>query len=106
MITALRSSRTRASSSTVDREVLRIRDGLIPEYASLVYRGFWFAPEREMPHFGAVFMAIPALAAVDLERLVGTDLVSASGKFSITVDGNEVYVPEGTNLVKAAKKEI
>ncbi|MBW1904739.1 MAG: argininosuccinate synthase [Deltaproteobacteria bacterium] len=32
----------------VDREVLRIRDGLIPEYASLVYRGFWFAPEREM----------------------------------------------------------
>lgn len=34
-------------SITVDREVLRIRDGLIPEYASLVYRGFWFAPERE-----------------------------------------------------------
>ncbi|MDH3844640.1 MAG: argininosuccinate synthase, partial [Myxococcales bacterium] len=35
-------------SITVDREVLRIRDSLIPEYASLVYRGFWFAPEREM----------------------------------------------------------
>ncbi len=34
-------------SLTLDREVLRIRDGLIPEYASLVYRGFWFAPERE-----------------------------------------------------------
>jgi len=33
---------------TTDREVLRIRDGLIAEYASLVYRGFWFAPEREM----------------------------------------------------------
>ncbi|MCA9602964.1 MAG: argininosuccinate synthase, partial [Myxococcales bacterium] len=35
-------------SLTMDREVMRIRDGLIPEYASLVYRGFWFAPEREM----------------------------------------------------------
>ncbi len=34
-------------SITMDREVCRIRDGLIPEYASLIYRGFWFAPERE-----------------------------------------------------------
>jgi len=33
---------------TMDREVLRIRDGLIAEYASLVYRGFWFTPEREV----------------------------------------------------------
>jgi argininosuccinate synthase len=32
----------------MDREVMRIRDGLIPEYATLVYRGFWFSPEREM----------------------------------------------------------
>lgn len=35
-------------SITLDREVMRIRDSLIPEYASLVYRGFWFSPEREM----------------------------------------------------------
>jgi hypothetical protein len=33
-------------------------------------------------------LAIPAVAAVDLEGLVGTDLVSASGRFSIAVDGN------------------
>ena len=33
---------------TLDREVMRIRDGLVPEYATLVYRGFWYAPEREM----------------------------------------------------------
>ncbi len=32
---------------TLDREVGRIRDGLIPKYAELVYYGFWFAPERE-----------------------------------------------------------
>jgi argininosuccinate synthase len=35
-------------SITLDREQIRIRDGLIPEYATLVYRGFWFSPEREM----------------------------------------------------------
>ncbi len=35
-------------SITLDREVMRIRDSLVPEYASLVYRGFWFSPEREM----------------------------------------------------------
>ena len=46
--TILQRAHRAVESITVDREVLRIRDGLIPEYASLVYRGFWFAPEREM----------------------------------------------------------
>lgn len=35
-------------SITMDREVMHLRDSLIPKYASLVYNGFWFAPEREM----------------------------------------------------------
>jgi argininosuccinate synthase len=33
-------------SMTLDREVLRDRDALMPRYAQLVYNGFWFAPER------------------------------------------------------------
>ena len=32
---------------TLDREVVHLRDSLIPKYAQLVYNGFWFAPERE-----------------------------------------------------------
>lgn len=32
---------------TMDREVMHIRDSLIPKYSELVYNGFWFAPERE-----------------------------------------------------------
>jgi argininosuccinate synthase len=32
---------------TMDRELLRLRDDLVPRYAALVYNGFWFAPERE-----------------------------------------------------------
>ena len=35
-------------SITMDREVMHIRDSLVPKYAQLIYNGFWFAPEREM----------------------------------------------------------
>jgi argininosuccinate synthase len=33
-------------SLTMDREVMHLRDSLIPKYSTLVYNGFWFAPER------------------------------------------------------------
>jgi argininosuccinate synthase len=33
---------------TMDREVMHLRDSLIPKYAELIYNGYWFAPEREM----------------------------------------------------------
>jgi argininosuccinate synthase len=46
--TVLHRAHRALESITMDREVMRVRDGLIPEYASLVYRGFWFAPEREL----------------------------------------------------------
>ena len=32
---------------TMDREVMHLRDSLIPKYSALVYNGFWFSPERE-----------------------------------------------------------
>ena len=35
-------------SITMDRDVLHLRDSLIPRYAELVYYGYWFAPERVM----------------------------------------------------------
>lgn len=31
---------------TMDREVMQLRDSLIPRYSQLVYNGFWFSPER------------------------------------------------------------
>ncbi len=34
-------------SITLDREVMHLRDELIPRYAEIVYNGFWFSPERE-----------------------------------------------------------
>jgi len=32
---------------TLDREVMHLRDTLMPRYAEMVYYGFWYAPERE-----------------------------------------------------------
>jgi len=35
-------------SITLDRGSMHLKDELMPRYASLIYNGFWFAPEREM----------------------------------------------------------
>jgi len=35
------------ASLTMDREAMRMRDSVAVEYATLIYRGFWFSPERE-----------------------------------------------------------
>ena len=35
-------------SRTLDREVLHLRESLIPRYAEMIYYGYWNAPEREM----------------------------------------------------------
>ncbi|XCN74842.1 MAG: argininosuccinate synthase [Candidatus Electrothrix aestuarii] len=46
--TILREAHRDLETITLDREVLRIRDSLIPEYAKLIYNGFWFSPEMEI----------------------------------------------------------
>ncbi|MDP1630048.1 MAG: argininosuccinate synthase [Caulobacter sp.] len=35
-------------SITLDRGAMHLKDELMPKYASIVYNGFWFSPEREM----------------------------------------------------------
>ena len=35
-------------SITLDREVAHLKDELMPKYASLVYNGYWWSPERKM----------------------------------------------------------
>ncbi len=35
-------------SITMDREVLALKDDLMPRYARLIYNGYWFSPEREL----------------------------------------------------------
>jgi argininosuccinate synthase len=61
--TILFTAHRKMESLTMDREVMHLRDGLIPRYASLVYNGFWFAPER---------LAIQALVAESQKNVTGT----------------------------------
>jgi len=46
--TILHAAHRAVESLTLDREVMRIKEGLITRYAELVYYGYWFAPEREL----------------------------------------------------------
>ena len=45
--TILHVARRALESLTLDREVVHLRDSLIPRYAEMIYYGFWYAPERE-----------------------------------------------------------
>jgi argininosuccinate synthase len=40
-------ARRALESLTLDREVLHLRDSLVPRYAEMIYYGFWYAPERQ-----------------------------------------------------------
>jgi argininosuccinate synthase len=46
--TILRAAHMAMESITMDREVMHLRDSLIPKYAELVYYGFWFSPEMKV----------------------------------------------------------
>ena len=48
---------------TMDREVMHLRDSLVPKYAELIYNGFWYDPERE---------AIQALIDESQKSVTGT----------------------------------
>ncbi len=46
--TILRAAHMAMESITMDREVMHLRDSLIPRYAEMIYYGFWFSPERRL----------------------------------------------------------
>ncbi len=46
--TILHAAHRGVESITLDREVLHLRDSLIPRYAEMVYYGYWFSPERQI----------------------------------------------------------
>ncbi|MFA5368155.1 MAG: argininosuccinate synthase, partial [Dehalococcoidia bacterium] len=48
---------------TMDREVMHLRDSLVPRYSELVYYGFWFSPER---------LALQALVDESQKNVTGT----------------------------------
>lgn len=46
--TILHAAHRAVESIAMDREVMHLRDSLVPQYASLIYNGFWYSPEAEL----------------------------------------------------------
>ena len=46
--TILRKAHMAMESITMDREVMHLRDALIPKYSEIIYNGFWFSPEMKL----------------------------------------------------------
>ena len=44
----LRTAHIAIESITMDREVMHLRDSLIPKYSEIIYYGFWFSPEMKL----------------------------------------------------------
>ena len=66
-------------SITLDRGSMHLKDELMPRYASLIYNGFWFAPEREMLQ-----------AAIDQSQALVTGRVTVKlYKGNVAVTGRE-----------------
>ncbi|MNH98637.1 Argininosuccinate synthase [compost metagenome] len=61
--TILFTAHRKMESITMDREVMNLRDSLITRYSTLVYNGFWFAPER---------LALQALVKESQKNVTGT----------------------------------
>ena len=62
-------------SITLDREASHLKDELMPKYASLIYNGFWFAPERLM-----------------LQALIDQSQEKVEGKVRLKLYKGNVYV--------------
>ncbi len=77
--TILRIAHRAMESITMDREVMFLRDSLIPQYAKLIYNGFWYAPER---------LALQSLIDTSQENVSGTVRVKLY-KGSCTVIGRK-----------------
>ncbi|GGZ23641.1 argininosuccinate synthase [Asticcacaulis endophyticus] len=66
-------------SITLDRGAMHLKDELMPKYASIIYNGFWFSPEREMLQ-----------AAIDYSQAKVTGRVTVKlYKGNVTITGRE-----------------
>jgi len=62
-------------SITLDREVLALKDDLMPRYARMIYNGYWFSPERLLLQSLIDQSQQPVNGTVRLKLFKGTVLV-------------------------------
>lgn len=73
--TVLRLAHQDLEGITMDREVLRLRDSLSAEFATLCYNGFWYAPEMELILNSIDFSQRGITGAVELKLYKGNTIV-------------------------------
>lgn len=87
--TILHAAHRALEAITLDREVMRIRDMLIPKYSELVYYGFWFSPERQM-----------------LQTAIDRTQENVTGRVKIKLYKGNVYILSRTAERSLFRKEI
>ena len=85
-------------SITLDRELMHLKDELMPKYAKLIYNGLWFAPERKMLQTAIDFSQKNVTGKVKLALQKGNvTILGRSSKTSLfdstiaSFDSNEDY---------------
>jgi argininosuccinate synthase len=73
--TILHAAHRGLESITMDREVLHLRDSLVPRYAEMIYYGYWFAPEREV-----------------LQKMIDAAQANVSGRVRLKLYKGNVFV--------------
>ena len=63
-------------SITLDREVLALKDDLMPRYARMIYNGYWFSPERRLLQELIDASQAPVNGTVTVKLYKGTVLVT------------------------------
>jgi argininosuccinate synthase len=81
----------------MDREVLHMRDQLIPRYAEMVYYGYWFSPERK---------ALQALMDQAQERVTGTVRVKLYKGNVVPLGRKSPFSLYNANLATFEKDEV
>ncbi|MEJ1974173.1 MAG: argininosuccinate synthase [Lacunisphaera sp.] len=95
--TILMQAHRQVESLTMDREVMHLRDSLIPKYAELVYYGFWFAPERE---------ALQALVDESQKHVTGTVRLKLYKGNIITCGRKSKYSLYDMNIAFHGRREV
>jgi argininosuccinate synthase len=102
--TILHAAHRALESITMDREVVRLRDSLIPRYAEMIYYGYWFAPEREVLQ-GAIDAAQRNVTGTARLKLYKGNVVVAGRKSDFSLYDPQVATFEQDTVYQQADAE-
>jgi len=93
--TILHAAHRGIESITLDRGAAHLKDALMPQYAELIYNGFWFSPEREMLQAAIDYSQEKVTGAVRIKLYKGNvTIIGRSSRYSL-YDQDLVTFEEG-----------